>query len=180
MPRISRTHYRRAAQTTVAAALAAVAVCVAPSTPARATSIDVECVGSFARGFSPAATTTTQSITVTEANTYDTCAIGSTATGAATITLDLSCVPATAGPAEDETVTWTDATGGTSTITWSSPTAAAGEVVYTGTVTAGRYLGDSATKITTGVSYLGSVAGCLLGTPISSTTGVIDSLVLTQ
>ena len=62
--------------------LAAVAVCVGPSTPARATSIDVECVGSFGRSFSPAVTTTTQSVTVTEANDYNTCVIGSTATGA--------------------------------------------------------------------------------------------------
>jgi hypothetical protein len=117
---------------------------------------------------------------VTEANDYDTCVIGSAATGAASITLDLSCVPVTAGPAEDETVTWNDATGGTSTISWSSPTVAAGTVVYTGTVTAGRYVGDSATRVTSGISYIGSVAGCLLGTPISSTTGLIDSLVLTQ
>lgn len=180
MPRISKTHYKRAAQTTVAAALAAVAVCVGPSAPARATSIDVECVGSFARGLSPAATTTTQTITVTEANDYNTCVIGSTASGAATITLDLACVPVTAGPPEDETITWNDATGGTSTISWGSPTVAVGEVVYTGSVTAGRYVGDTATKITSGISYLGSVAGCLLGTPISSTTGLIDSLVLTQ
>ena len=180
MPRISRTSYKRAAETTVAAVLAAVAVCVGPSAPARATSIDVECVGSFARGFNPAVTTTSQTVTVTEASDYDTCVVGSTASGAATITLDLSCVPVTAGPAEDETVTWNDATGGTSTISWGAPTVAGQTVVYTGTVSAGRYVGDSATKVTSGISYVGSVVGCLLGTPISSTTGLIDSLVLTQ
>jgi peptidase E len=38
----------------------------------------------------------------------------------------------------------------------------------------------TAAKVTSGISYIGSVAGCLLGTPISSTTGLIDSLVLTQ
>jgi hypothetical protein len=121
MPRISKTHYKRIAENTGAALLAAVAVCVGPSAPAHATSIDVECVGSFGRSFSPAVTTTSQSVTVTEANDYNTCVIGSTASGAATLTLDLSCVPVTAGPAEDETVTWNDATGGTSTISWGPP-----------------------------------------------------------
>ena len=182
MPRISKTSYQRPAQATVVAVLAAVAVCVGPPAPApaHATSIDVECLGSFGRSFSPAVTTTSQSVTVTESNDYNTCVIGSTASGAATITLDLSCVPVTAGPAEDETITWNDATGGTSTIGWGAPTVVAQTVVYTGTVTAGRYLGDSATKITSGISYVGSVVQCLLGTPISSTTGLIDSLVLTQ
>jgi len=52
--------------------------------------------------------------------------------------------------------------------------------VFTGTVTDGRFAGDSATKVTSGISYVGSVVGCLLGTPISSTTGLIDSLVLTR
>lgn len=183
MLRISKTHYKRAAQTTVttvAAALAAVTVCGGPPSPARAASIDVQCVGTFSRSFSPAVTVTSQVVTVTEASDYNTCAIGSAATGAASITLPLACVSVTAGPAFTETITWNDATGGTSTISWSSPAITAQTVVHSGTVTAGRYLGDSATKITSGISYLGSVAGCLLGTPISSTTGLIDSLVLTQ
>ncbi len=46
-------------------------------------------------------------------------------------------------------------------------------------VTAGLYTGDTAAKVTSGISYFGSVVGCLLGTPISQTTGLIDSLVLT-
>ncbi|GII89010.1 hypothetical protein Ssi03_70000 [Sphaerisporangium siamense] len=41
---------------------------------------------------------------------------------------------------------------------------------------AGRYLGDTATRVT---SYYGSLPGCLLGTaPISSATGLVDSLLL--
>ncbi len=180
MPRISRTTYKRAAGITVAAVLTAVAVCAGPPAPARASSIDVECVGSFSRSFSPAVTTTSQTVAVTEANDYDTCVTGSAGTGADTATLALACVPVTAGPAITETVTWNDATGGTSTISWSPPTVVAQTVVYTGTVTDGRYLGDSATKVTSGISYVGSVVQCLLGTPISSTTGLIDSLVLTQ
>jgi hypothetical protein len=179
MPRISKTNYRRATQTAVAAVLAA-AVCVGPTAPARASSIDVECVGSFGRTFSPAITVASQNVTVTEANDYNTCVIGSTATGAETVTLALSCVNVTAGPAVTETITWNDATGGTSTINWSVPTIVAQTVVFNGTVTAGRYVGDSATKVTSGVSYVGSVVACLLGTPVSSTTGLIDSLLLTQ
>jgi hypothetical protein len=135
-------------------------------------------VGSFSRTFSPAVTLTSQTLTATEANNYATCVVGSAATGADSVTLPLSCVTITAGPAITETITWNDATGGTSTISWSSPTVAAQTVVYTGTVTAGRYAGDSADKVTSGISYFLSVVNCLLGTPISSTTGLIDSLVL--
>ncbi|HEX3473956.1 MAG TPA: hypothetical protein VHT91_02880 [Kofleriaceae bacterium] len=177
MPRISKTSYKTTMATVLAAAAA---VCVGPPAPARASSIDVECLGSFSRGFSPAVTATSQTVTVTEANDYNTCVVGATATGADTVSLALACVPVTAGPAITETVTWTDATGGTSTISWSAPTVVAQTVVYTGTVTAGRYVGDSATKVTSGISYVGSVVACLLGTPISSTTGLIDSLLLTQ
>lgn len=180
MTRISKTHDKRAAESTVAAVLTAIAVCIGPPAPAHATSIDVECAGSFSRSFSPAVTTTSQTVTVTEASDYDTCVIGSTASGAATISLPLSCVNVTAGPAFTETVTWNDATGGTSTISWGAPTVVGQTVVFTGTVTAGRYVGDSATKSTSGISYVGSVVQCLLGTPITSTTGLVDSLVLTQ
>lgn len=180
MPLISRPHYKRVAETTAVAVLTAIAVCVGPPALAHATSIDAECAGSFARSFSPAVTTTSQSVTVTDASDYDTCVVGSTATGGATITLPLSCVNVTAGPAFTETVTWNDATGGTSTIDWGAPTVVGQTVVFTGTVTAGRYLGDSATKVTSGISYVGSVVGCLLGTPITSTTGLVDSLLLTH
>jgi hypothetical protein len=182
MPRIAKTSYQRAIQTTVATVLTTAAVlCVGPITPARAAVVDVECVGSFGRTFSPAVTLTSQTVTATEANNYATCVFGTTATatGADSVTLPLSCVAITAGPAITETITWNDATGGTSTISWSSPTVAAQTVVYTGTVSAGRYAGDSAEKITSGVSYFLSVVSCLLGTPISSTTGVIDSLLIT-
>ena len=180
MTRISKTSYQRAVQTTVAALLAAAAVCVGPIAPTRAASLDVECLGSFSRSFSPAVTLTPQSVTVTGANVYNTCAVGPAATGADSVTLTLGCIPVTAGPALTETITWNDATGGTSTISWSAPTVVAQTVVYNGTVTAGRYLGDDAAKVTSGVSYLGSVIGCLLGTPVSSTTGLIDSFVLIQ
>jgi hypothetical protein len=176
----SKTNDKRA-QTAVAAVLAAsVAVLVGPAAPARASSIDVECVGSFSRTFSPAVTVTSQTVTVTEANDYNTCVVGPTATGGDTVALALGCVNLTAGPAVTEAITWNDATGGTSTISWSSPTIVGQTVVYAGTVTAGRYVGDSAAKVTSGISYVGSVVQCLLGTPISSTTGLIDSLLLTQ
>jgi len=179
MPHISKTNYKRSAQTTVAAVLAAAAAMYVGPT-ARASSIDVECVGSFSRTYSPAITTTPQSITASEANDYNTCVVGPAATGADTATLTLACVNVTAGPATTETITWNDATGGTSTISWSPPTVATATVVFTGTVTAGRYVGDSATKVTSGISFFAAVAACLLGTPVSSATGLIDSLVLTQ
>ncbi|HSV67518.1 MAG TPA: hypothetical protein VLJ59_16635 [Mycobacteriales bacterium] len=151
-----------------------------PASPAAAVSIDAECLGTFTRTFSPAVTLTPQTVTVTGTNNYSTCVVGSTATGTETVTLTLACIPVTAGPATIETLTWNDATGGTSTITWAAPTIVGQTVVFTGMVTAGRHTGDTATKITSGVSYIASVIGCLLGTPISSTTGLVDSLLLTH
>ncbi|WP_437902862.1 hypothetical protein WME95_30435 [Sorangium sp. So ce327] len=181
MLRNTKINTLRIAQLTVATLMAAaVPVCFTLAAPARAAIIDVQCVGSFSRAFSPAVTATPQNVTVTEAFDYDTCVIGPSATGAASINVSLSCVPVTAGPPETETVTWNDATGGTSTITWSAPTVVGQTALFSGTVTAGRYAGDSATKVTSGVSYVGSVVGCLLGTPISNTTGLVDSIVLTQ
>ncbi|WP_437619028.1 hypothetical protein [Sorangium sp. So ce1151] len=78
------------------------------------------------------------------------------------------------------TVTWNDATGGTSTISWSAPTVGGQTAIFGGTVTDGRYAGDSATKVTSWISYLGGVVGCLLGAPVNNTTCLVDSLVLTQ
>ena len=179
MRRISKTNDGRAVQSMVTAVLAA-AMCVGLTAPARASSIDVECLGSFSRTFSPAVTVTSQTVSVTEATDYNSCVIGSTATGGTMLSMALSCVNVTAGPPFTETITWNDATGGTSTISWSAPTVVGQTVIFTGTVTAGRYIGDSATKVTSGISYIGSVVQCLLGTPISSTTGLVDSLVLTQ
>jgi hypothetical protein len=97
------------------------------------------------------------------------------------LTLTLGCIPVMAGPAATETLTWHDATGGTSTINWSAPTIVGQTVVFNGTIPAGRFNGDAATKVTSGLSYFTSVLGCVLfGTPISSTNGLVDSLLLTH
>ena len=170
----------RRAITGASAVLLALIAIIIPAPNAAAASVDAHCLGTFTRTFSPPITQTPQTITVTETSDYNTCVVGPTATGTETVTLTLSCVPVTAGPATTETLTWNDNTGATSTINWSIPTITAQTVVFTGTVTAGRHTGDTATKVTSGVSYLGSVVGCLLGTPISSTTGLIDSLLLTH
>lgn len=146
---------------------------------ALAGTVDAQCVGSFTRTFSPAVTLTAQSVTATSADSYSTCLVGPAGIGATVTTLSLSCVTLTVGPAETETIAWQDGAGDTSTVAWSQPVISAQTVVFTGTVTAGLYAGDTAAKVTSGVSYLGSVVGCLLGTPISQTTGLIDSLVLT-
>lgn len=166
--------------TQAAAVVLALAALIVPAPTATATSIDAHCLGTFTRTFTPAITPTPQTITVTETSDYTTCAVGPTATGTETTTLTLSCVPVTPGPATIETLTWHDTTGDTSTISWSIPTIVGQTVVFTGTVTAGRHTGDTATKVTAGISYLGSVAGCLLGTPISATIGLVDSLLLTH
>jgi hypothetical protein len=163
-----------------AAFLLVLTAVIVPASTATATSVDALCAGEFARNFSPAITLTAQTVTVTEISDYNTCLVGPSATGAETLTLTLGCIPAMAGPAGIETVSWNDATGDTSTINWSAPTIVAQTVVFSGTVTAGRHAGDSATKVTSGVSYIGSVVHCLLGTPIASTTGLVDGLLLTH
>lgn len=162
--------------TLAAALLLALTAMIYPASTAGATSIDAACLGTFSRSFSPAVTSTPQSVTVTGNFDYSTCPIGPTATG----TVTLSCIPATTA-AITETLTWHDATGGTSTITWSGTTAVGQTVVYTGTVTAGRHADDTATKVTSGITYLGGVVPCLLATnSISSAEGLVDSLLLTH
>jgi hypothetical protein len=153
---------------------------IVPASTATAAGIDAGCLGTFTRNFSPAVTLTPQTVTVTENSSYSTCAVGPTATGTETLALTLGCIPVTAGPAAIETLAWNDATGATSTISWSAPTIVGQTVVFNGTVTAGRHTGDTATKVTSGVSYVASVVGCLLGIPVSSTTGLVDSLLLTH
>lgn len=88
--------------------------------------------------------------------------------------------PATAGPATTETLTWNDGADDTSTIDRSIPAVTGHTVVCTGTVTAGHHQGDTATTVTSGISYVGSVAPCLLGTPIAAATGIGDRLPLTH
>jgi hypothetical protein len=170
---------------TLAAALLGLTAFIVPASTATAASVDAECLGSFSRTFSPAVTLAPQTVTVTETSNYSICAVpvavGATATGAETSTLSLGCIPVTAGPAATETLTWHDATGGTSTISWLAPTIVGQTVVFNGAVTAGRHNGDAATKVTSGLSYFASVLGCVLfGTPVSSTTGLVDSLLLTH
>ena len=173
-------HLSRWPVTLAAALLLSLTTTIYPASTATAASIDAECLGTFARTFSPPVTHIPQTVTVTSHYDYNICAVGPTVTGTETGTLTLSCIPVTAGPATTETLTWNDATGGTSTIAWSAPTVVGQTVVFTGTVTAGRHAGDTATKVTSGVSYIGVVIPCLLGTPISSTTGLVDSLLLTH
>lgn len=146
---------------------------------AQASVTDAECAGTFTRTFAPPVTTTTQTVTATSTDSYTTCLAGFTGTGITTTTLPLSCLNVTAGPAETETITWNDPAGDTSTIAWNQPVIAGQTVVFDGTVTAGLYQGATAVKVTSGISYLGSVLPCLLGTPISQTTGLIDSLLIT-
>jgi hypothetical protein len=116
-PRLSRRPI-----TLTAAFLLGLSAVIVPASAATAASIDAQCVGTFSRNFSPGVTLTPQTVTVTEHSNYSTCAVGPTATGTQTLTLTLGCIPVSAGPATIETLTWHDATGGTSTISWSAPT----------------------------------------------------------
>jgi hypothetical protein len=181
----TRRPYRRfacrAAVLLAAAPLALMSLMWLPAAagPAAAATLDAQCLGSFTRTFTPPVTTTTRTVTATSTDSYSTCLAGPTGTGITTTTLPLSCVNVTAGPAETETITWNDPGGDTSTIAWGPPVIAGQTVVFTGTVTAGLYQGATAAKVTSGTSYIGSVLPCLLGTPQSQTTGLIDSLTIT-
>jgi hypothetical protein len=173
---------RRGRVLLAAALLAAQALAWAPGIAgsAAAAVIDAQCAGSFTRTFSPPVTVTPQTVTATSTDSYSICTAGPAGTGTTVTTLTLSCVNLTAGPAETETITWRDGTGDTSTIAWSAPVIAGQTVVFTGTVTAGLYAGAAATKVTSGISYIGSVIPCLLGTPVAQTSGLIDSLLITS
>jgi hypothetical protein len=178
---MSRTSSAAARLTAAAGAvlLTLGAAVLVPAQSASAQGIDVECLGSFSRTFDPGITQTAQTIDVSETSTYSTCATGPAGTGTDTDSVSLSCIPVTTAPAVTETISWDDSEGDTSTIAWSAPTIVSDTVVYDGTVTAGLYLGDTAVKVTEGISYLEDVLSCeLSGTPITSTTGVIASLLL--
>lgn len=180
-PARARRCLRRGAVPLAAVLLAVVSLAWLPGAAGRAAAsvIDAECTGTFTRTFSPPVTTTPQQVTATSTDSYSLCAAGPAGTGITSTTLPLSCVNVTAGPAETETITWQDAQAGTSTIAWGQPVIAGQIVVFTGTVTAGRYAGATAVKVTSGISYIGSVLPCLLGTPQAQTTGLIDSLLVT-
>ncbi|MQY02663.1 hypothetical protein [Actinomadura macrotermitis] len=145
---------------------------------AHAAIVDAHCSGTFTRTYSPAVTNVSQPVAVTSTDTYSTCTVGPAGTGATSMTLPLSCVNLTTGPATTETITW--AGGGTSTVAWNPPTIAEQTVVFTGTVTGGLFTGATATKTTAGTSYLTSVLQCLQGTPVSQTTGLIADLLITS
>jgi len=180
IPPVITTSYRRGRFLLAAGLLGATALAWAPGLTGGAAAgvIDAECLGSFTRTFSPPVTVTSQTVTATSTDSYSTCAVGPAGTGTTVTTLTLSCVNLTAGPAETETIAW-QGSGDTSTIAWSPPVIAGQTVVFTGTITAGLHVGDTATKVTSGISYFGSVVECLLGTPITQTSGLIDSLLIT-
>jgi hypothetical protein len=180
MPAIFARRPSRRFARPAAALLAAIPLAWLPAaTHAAAATVDAQCAGTFTRTFTPPVTTTTQTVTATSTDSYTTCLAGPTGTGLTITTLPLSCVNLTTGPAETETITWNDPAKETSTIAWGQPVIAAQTVTFTGTVTAGLYQGATAVKVTSGISYVGSVGPCLLGTPISQTTGLIDSLLIT-
>src|ERR1051326_1564367 len=169
---LSRPYCRRLCALAAAMSLAAISLAWLPGAagPAAASTLDAQCSGTFVRTFSPPVTTTTQTVTATSTDSYSTCLAGPAGTGITTTTLPLSCLNLTAGPAETETITWNDGSGDSSTTASGQPVIAGQTVVFTGTVTAGLYHGATAAKGTSGISCIGSVLPCLLGTPISQTT----------
>jgi len=175
----SRRGLRRLARAALLLTVVPLAWLPAAAGHASAATVDAQCLGTFTRTFTPPVTTTTQNVTATSTDSYSTCVAGFTGTGITVTTLPLSCLNVTAGPAETETITWHDPTGDTSTIAWGQPVVAGQTVVFAGTVTAGLYRGATTAKVTSGISYVGAVLPCLLGTPISQTTGLIDSLTIT-
>lgn len=180
MPAASARHpLRRLTYAALLLAVVPLAWLPAAAGTASAAALDAQCSGSFIRTFTPPVTTTTQDVTAVSTDSYSTCLTGFTGTGLTVTTLPLSCLNVTAGPAETEAITWNDPARDTSTIAWGQPVIAGQTVVFHGTVTAGLYRGATTAKITSGISYLGSVLPCLLGTPISQTTGLIDSLTIT-
>ncbi|MEV0757927.1 hypothetical protein [Streptosporangium sp. NPDC050280] len=106
-----------------------------------------------------------------------TCLIGSTGTGAESVSVSLACLTLGPGPATTETVTWTDATGGTSTIawnvcpSWSPPPAPSPQAATSATPPPASPAASATTPA--------CPAACSATAPISSATGLVDSLLLT-
>ncbi|WP_049651740.1 hypothetical protein [Kitasatospora sp. MY 5-36] len=118
--------------------------------------VDVQCEGTFTSEFTPALTNQPQDISVTSQNSYATCETGLPGTSATTADEPgESCVNLihTLNPF-DETVTWSDRS--TSTVHWTSVEDTGTAATYTGTVSTGRYTGDTAVKVVDAADLTGT------------------------
>ncbi|MER8100994.1 hypothetical protein [Kitasatospora sp. NPDC094016] len=140
-----------------AVALVGGLVLVPASAPAHAQGVvDVQCEGTFTSEFTPALTDQPQNISISNQNSYATCVTG--LPGASTVTnseTGESCVNLLHVLTPfDETITWSDQS--TSTVRWTSVEDTGGAGTFTGTVTAGRYTGDTAVKVSEAVDITGT------------------------
>ncbi|MFE4480549.1 MULTISPECIES: hypothetical protein [Streptomycetaceae] len=153
----SRVVFSRLAAAAGAVALAGGLLLVPASAPARAQGVvDVQCTGTFTDEFTPALTNQPQNVTIATQNSYATCVTG--LPGSSSVTNSEpgeTCLNVlhTLTPF-DETITWSDQT--TSTVHWASVEDTGGAATFTGTVTAGRYLGDAAVKATEAADITGT------------------------
>jgi hypothetical protein len=127
---------------------------------AAALSADALCASatSFTETFNPALTGTAQTIATRRDTTYS-CTVGATS-GASTVSGNetLTCAQVTNSLLpQDEVVTWAGGAGAaTSTFHYTSVTAVSEVATLQGTVTSGRFSGDSATLVLSATGFSGT------------------------
>ncbi|MFD7583961.1 hypothetical protein ACFV84_00755 [Kitasatospora sp. NPDC059811] len=143
--------------------------------------LDVQCEGTFTSEYTPVLTDRPQDVSIANQNSYATCEAGLPGTSATTSAEPgETCVNLLHALAPfDETITWSDQS--TSAVHWTSVEDTGGAATLTGTVTAGRYTGDTAEKILEATDITGTNPElCPLGDgTISGASGLV-TLTLTS
>lgn len=145
------------------------------ASPAQAGLLDVTCAGTQTATYSPGVLLTPQFVFVTASTSYTTCVssnpdITSAHFGPATFPTTLSCLDLLSTRSGSTTITWN--TGETTTFSYTvTRTNTAGQYVstYLGTVTAGKFLGDTVSQTFVGAAL--NLVGCLAAPGITSESG---------
>ncbi|MFE4356085.1 hypothetical protein [Kitasatospora sp. NPDC056800] len=152
---------------------------VPASAPARAQVLDQECTGTFTTQYTPALTEQPQTVSSATQSSYTNCPLRADS-GSSAVTVSVpgdTCVGLLRTiPPFDETITWSN--GLTSTVHWASAEISGSAIVFTGSVTAGLYAGDTAgkTQLTTGTTGT-NPALCPIGE--GTVTGDSGTVILT-
>lgn len=174
-------HHRMAFGLVLAAVLSVGAL--AGATPARADLIEITCTGTADNALSPGLLLIPQTVATQNTYTYDPCLSGAVPALTSGLTQfggagTLSCLQPLGSASNSQTIVWNDSS--TTTYQYTSTfTTVAGQfqAVKTGTVTSGRFLGDTVVETVTGPAL--NLLDCLAPPGITSRSGVL-TLVITD
>jgi hypothetical protein len=166
---------RAASSCAVVVALGAIGGLISAS-PAQAGLLDATCTGTQTATYSPGLLLTPQFVFITASTSYTPCAsvsdpaITSAHFGPSTFPTTMSCLDLLSTRSGSTTITWN--TGETTTFSYTvTRTNSAGQYVstYLGTVTAGKFLGDTVSQTFAGVTP--NLIGCLAPPGVTSESG---------